>query len=92
MIVEKAVKMAEKMNIKIYGVVENMSYLKCPDCGKEIDVFGTSKVDEVATDFDLKVLGRLPIDRKIARAADGGDIESLIDEDYLALAIREFER
>ena len=92
MIVEKAVKMANKMNIKIFGVVENMSYLKCPDCGKEIDIFGTSKVDEVATDFDLKVLARLPIDRKIARAADNGDIESLIDEDYMGLAIKEFER
>ena len=92
MIVEKAVKMAKKMNIKIYGVVENMSYLRCPDCGKEIDVFGTSKVDEVATDFDLKVLGRLPIDRKIAQAADSGNIESLIDEDYLSLAIKEFEK
>lgn len=88
MIVEKAVKMAQKMNVMIYGVIENMSYIKCPDCGKEIDVFGTSKVDEVATDFDLKVLGRLPIDRKIAKAVDAGDIESLIDEDYLPVAIK----
>ena len=89
MIVEKAVKMAKKMNIKIYGVVENMSYIKCPDCGREIDVFGSSKVDEVATDFDLKVLGRLPIDREIAAAVDAGKVESLADKDYLALAVKE---
>jgi len=88
-IVEKAVKMAAKMDIKIFGVVENMSYLKCPDCGKEIDVFGSSKVDEVATDFDLKVLARLPIDRDIARAADGGIIESLANRGYLKTALRE---
>ena len=92
MIVEKAVKMANKMNIKIYGVVENMSYLKCPDCGKEIDIFGTSKVDEVATDFDLKVLGRLPIDREIASAVDAGRVESLADKDYLATAIKEISK
>lgn len=92
MIVEKAVNMANQMNVKIYGVVENMSYLKCPDCGKEIDVFGTSKVDEVATDFDLKVLGRLPIERKIAQAVDAGNVESLIDEDYLSTAFVELEK
>ncbi|MDE7372765.1 MAG: Mrp/NBP35 family ATP-binding protein [Clostridia bacterium] len=89
MIVEKAVKMANTMNIKIYGVVENMSYIKCPDCGKEIDVFGTSKVDEVATDFDLKVLGRLPIDKEIAAAVDAGKVESLADKNYLEMAIKE---
>jgi len=69
-----------------------MSYLKCPDCGKEIDIFGTSKVDEVATDFDLKVLGRLPIDREIASAVDAGRVESLADKDYLATAIKEISK
>lgn len=92
MIVGKAVNMANKMNIKIYGIVENMSYIKCPDCGKEIDVFGTSKVDEVATEYDLKVLGRLPIERKIAQAVDHGDVESLIDEDYLKNAVKALEK
>jgi len=86
MIVSKAVKMANMMNIPIYGIVENMSYIKCPDCGKEIDVFGTSKVDEVATDFELKVLGRLPIDPKIAKLVDAGKIED-IKESYLSQAI-----
>jgi len=92
MIVEKAVKMANKMDIKIFGVVENMSYIKCPDCGKEIDVFGTSKVDEVATDFDLKVLGRLPIDKDIAAAVDAGNVESLADKNYLEAALREIQK
>ncbi len=91
MIVEKAVKMANKMNVKIYGVVENMSYLKCPDCGKEIDIFGTSKVDEVATDFDLKVLGRLPIDREIAAKVDKGDVE-LLSVNYLDMALKEIAK
>lgn len=86
MIVEKAVKMANKMNIPILGVVENMGYIKCPDCGKEIEVFGGSKVSEVATDFNLKVLGRLPIDPSITKAVDGGDIES-VDVDYLKPAL-----
>ena len=92
MIVEKAVVMAKKMNIKIYGVVENMSYIKCPDCGKEIDVFGTSKVDEVATDFDLKVLGRLPIDSDIAKAVDAGNVESLAAKHYLDTALNEIAK
>lgn len=87
MIVEKAVKMANRMNIKIFGVVENMSYIKCPDCGKEIDVFGTSKVDEVATDFDLKVLGRIPIDKDIASKVDAGDVD-LVDTTCLDTALK----
>ncbi len=77
MIVEKAVKMAKMMNVPILGVVENMSYVKCPKCGEEIVIFGSNKVDEVATDFDLKVLGRLPIDVEIAKACDKGEIETL---------------
>ena len=88
MIVEKAVKMANMMNIPVLGVVENMSYVKCPNCGEKIVVFGNSKVDEVATDFNLKVLGRLPIDAEIAKACDRGDIESL-NVDYLDDAIKE---
>ena len=75
MIVEKAVKMAEMMNIPVLGLVENMSYLKCPECGKEIPVFGKSKVDDVAGDHGLDVLGKLPIDPKLAEACDRGRIE-----------------
>ena len=92
MIVEKAVKMANKMNIKIYGVVENMSYIKCPDCGKEINLFGASKLNDVAKDFDLKVLGRLPMDAEIAKAVDAGEVETLNAQEYLADALKEIEQ
>lgn len=92
MIVEKAVKMANKMNIPIYGVVENMSYIECPDCGKKIDVFGTSNVDKIANDFNLKVLGKLPIDRDIASAVDQGKVEQLDASKYLADALRAIEK
>ncbi|MGN0169740.1 MAG: P-loop NTPase [Lachnospiraceae bacterium] len=79
MIVKKAVNMAEMMNIPILGVVENYSYLKCPDCGKEIPVFGKSTIDEVAAASDMKVLGKLPLDPTFAQKADEGrffDIEN----------------
>lgn len=77
MIVAKAVTMAQKMNIPILGMVENMSYVRCPDCGKEIPVFGKSHLEEVAALYDLSVLGRLPIDPAIATACDAGSIEDL---------------
>ena len=75
MIVEKAVKMAEMMNIPVLGIVENMSYIKCPDCGKEIPLFGKSKVDQVAGEHGLDVLGKLPIEPELAEACDSGNIE-----------------
>ena len=80
MIVTKAVKMAAMMNIPIIGIVENMSYLECPDCGKKISVFGESHVEEVAQRNGLKVLGRLPIDPQIATAVDCGAVETLEGE------------
>ena len=80
MIVAKAVKMAEMMNIPVLGLVENMSYLKCPDCGKEIPVFGPSKVEEAAKEQGLDVLGRLPIDPKLAGACDKGMIELYVHQ------------
>ncbi len=76
-IVEKAVKMANMMNIPILGLIENMSYVKCPDCGKEIHVFGESNIEAIAQSFKLPVLARLPMDEKTSRAVDEGDIESL---------------
>ena len=82
MIVTKAVKMAEMMNIPILGIVENMSYIVCPDCGKKISVFGESHVDEVAAKHGLKVLAKMPIDPKLAQNADQGVIESF-EGDYL---------
>ena len=78
MIVEKAVNMAKLMNIPILGLVENMSYIKCPDCGKEIQVFGKSHIGEVAQKHSLPLLARIPIDPELAGNADGGLIELFV--------------
>ncbi len=75
MIVAKAVKMAQMMDVPIIGLVENYSYLSCPDCGKKIEVFGKSKVEEVAAEQGLKVLAKLPIDPEFAELCDLGRIE-----------------
>ena len=77
MIVGKAVKMAQMMNIPILGLVENMSYIECPDCGKKLSVFGKSRISEVAKEYDLAVLGRLPIDPSVAKACDEGKVETV---------------
>ena len=82
MIVEKAVKMAGMMNIPILGIVENMSYVECPDCGKRINVFGESRVDSVAAHFAVKNVARIPINPKLAGACDKGLIE-LFEGDWL---------
>ena len=76
MIVAKAVNMAQMMNIPILGIIENMSYLVCPDCGKHISLFGESHVDEIAAKHGLKVLAKMPIDPELARLADEGKIEA----------------
>ena len=75
MIVAKAVNMAKLMNIPIVGIVENLSYVKCPDCGKEIKIFGDSKIEEVAKEYGIPVLAKLPIDPKLAAMCDAGTIE-----------------
>ncbi len=80
MIVSKAVKMANMMHIPVLGLVENYAYLRCPDCGKEINVFGKSHVDEVAAEFGLPVLARLPIDPSVAEAFDSGLMETVDTE------------
>ena len=72
LIVSKAVNMAKMMNIPIIGIVENMSYFKCPDCGKEVKLFGESHVDEVAAKFGIPVLAKLPINPEIAVNCDKG--------------------
>jgi len=77
MIVEKAVNMANLMNIPVLALVENMSYLNCPDCGKEIRVFGESHIDEIAAKHGVETVAKLPIDPKIASACDTGAIEDL---------------
>ena len=82
MIVGKAVNMAKQMNIPILGLVENMSYVQCPDCGKQIKLFGDSHIDEVAGEYGLEVLGRMPIDPAVAKLCDDGVIE-LFENDWL---------
>lgn len=83
MIVAKAVKMAEMMNIPILGIVENMAYFKCPDCDKEHKIFGDSNIEEIAQKHNIKVLAKLPIDPSVAAACDKGSIEFL-EGDWLA--------
>lgn len=75
MIVSKAAEMARMMNIPVLGLVENMSYFTCPDCGKETKLFGESHIDEVAAKYGLKVLDKLPLDPTVAAACDKGVIE-----------------
>lgn len=77
MIVAKAVNMANMMNIPVLGIVENMSYFKCPDCGKEHEIFGESKVAKVAEEFGVKHYARLPIDPVVAAMVDAGEVESV---------------
>ena len=72
MIVSKAVNMARMMNIPVYGFVENYSYFQCPDCGKRVEIFGKSKLDELALQFSLPILARLPIDPAVAASFDAG--------------------
>ena len=75
MVVEKAVNMANMMNVPVLGLVENMSYLVCPDCGKKIEVFGRSKAEEIAMTYGIPSVVRMPLDAKISNLADAGKIE-----------------
>ena len=82
MIVEKAVHMAGMMNIPVLGLVENMSYVKCPDCGKEIRVFGESHADALAEKYGIPATAKLPLDPALTTASDAGVIE-LFEGDWL---------
>ena len=75
MIVEKAVKMANMMDVPVLGIVENMSYFACPECGKKFSVFGESHVDEIAEKYGTRVLAKLPIDSELAKSVDNGRVE-----------------
>ena len=75
MIVKKAYNMAQMMNVPVLGIIENMSYLECPDCGKKISVFGESKIDEIAASMNIPVLAKLPIKSKNAELVDKGAVE-----------------
>ncbi len=86
MIVGKAVKMAQMMNIPILGLVENMSYILCPDCGKQIPLFGKGGTEQYAQKQGLTLLAKMPVDPEIAQLCDSGEIESF-QGDYLDAAI-----
>ncbi len=90
MIVKKAYNMAGLMHVPVLGVVENFSYLKCPDCGKQIKLFGESNIDATAKELGVEVLGKLPLDPAYAQTADKGEIYS-IENDYLAKAAEVLE-
>ena len=91
MIVKKAFHMANMMHIPVLGLVENFSYLKCPDCGKKIALFGESNIDEVAAKEGTRVLGKLPLDPAYAKAADGGAFYEM-ENPYLDAAVDALKR
>ena len=91
MIVSKAVKMANMMHIPVLGFVENYAYLQCPDCGKKINVFGKSHLDETAAKFELPILARLPIDPNVAECYDNGLMET-VNTDALKDAIEAIKK
>lgn len=84
-IVAKAVKMANMMHIPIVGIVENMSYVQCPDCGKKISIFGESRLEATAAEYGLPILGRLPVDPSLAALCDAGEVEQF-EGDWLERA------
>ncbi len=90
MIVEKALNMAKLMNVPVLGIVENMSYFTCPDCGKKHSIYGESHIDTIALQHGIDVLGKLPIDPAIARLCDAGKIEE-IEGDWLNAAAAKLE-
>jgi len=90
MVVEKSVKMAEMMNIPILGIIENYSYLNCPDCNKKIKVFGESNIEQVAAEHNIEVLGKMPIDPAIPELSDKGTLE-LFCGDYMDECVNNIE-
>ena len=75
MIVEKSLNMADIMNVPVLGIIENLSYYKCPDCGSEHAIFGESKVDDIAARYGIKNTAKLPLDPELAKACDEGTVE-----------------
>jgi Mrp family chromosome partitioning ATPase len=86
MVVRKAARMAQQLNIPVVGVVENMSYAECPNCGERIDIFGPSKSEEVAEQVNAPFLGRLPLDSELAERCDAGEIEAYEGEVFAPIA------
>lgn len=95
MIVGKAVNMAEMMNIPILGIVENMSYITCPDCGRKISIFGDSAVDAIALEHGIKAVAKVPVDKELTTAADLGQIEDIKNnylEDFFEKVIAQIKK
>ena len=88
MIVEKAVKMAEKMNIPILGLVENMSYIDCPSCGERHSVFGESHIDDIAEKYGIKTITKIPFTSELAKLCDEGEIESFTQDNLHSMVKR----
>ena len=86
MIVKKAYNMAEMMHVPVLGIVENYSYVKCPDCGSELKIFGESHIEEIAKDLNVTLIGKMPIDMEYAKMADHGTFHE-IDNQYISKAI-----
>lgn len=86
MIVEKSLNMADIMNIPVLGIIENMSYYKCPDCGSEHSIFGESRVEEIAAKYGIKNIAKLPLDPELAKACDEGAVE-----DYSGICVPPLE-
>ena len=91
MVVEKAVNMARIMNVPVLGLVENMSYLSCPDCGKKIEIFGHSKAKALAAEYGIPAVARMPLDARISSLADAGRIEDY-ETDALQEVFEEIEK
>ena len=91
MIVRKAYNMAQLMDIPVLGIVENMSYVRCPDCGKEIKIFGESRIDEIAAELGIPVLGKIPMEEQTASLVDKGAVE-LVGDEYIKAAVDAVEK
>ncbi|MGI6362076.1 MAG: P-loop NTPase [Bacillota bacterium] len=91
LIVKKSFNMARQMNVPVLGVIENMSYVECPDCGKKIELFGESRLMKTAEDLGLDILGSLPIDPAMAQLADSGNFEQL-QGNHLSGAVNKIEK
>ena len=91
MIVEKAANMAKMMQVDVVGLVENMSYVKCPDCDKKIKIFGESHIEDIARKYGYPLLAQMPIDPSLATLVDAGEIEKM-DVNYLDGAVEAMKR
>ena len=92
MIVKKAVKMANLMNIPVLGIVENMSYVECPSCNEKIEIYGKSHLEDIAKEYNLEILGRIPLNPTIAQNVDAGLVEEIDANKYLSALITQVEK